>query len=71
MSSHIESDMDICLKKQRTICWAGALGGIARAELPSPLEQNKALLAHMVRLRHDTTLSVRVSTGCVKHGAIC
>lgn len=43
VSSHVESDMDICLKKKRTICWAGALGGIARAELPSPLEQKKGL----------------------------
>lgn len=58
VSSHIESDM------------AGALGGIARAELPSPLEQKKALAAHMVGLRHDTTLSVQVSAGCAKHDDI-
>lgn len=43
VSSHIESDMDICFEKNWTICWAGALGGIARAELPSPLEQKKGL----------------------------
>ena len=49
---------------------AGALGGIARAELPSPLEQKKALAAHMVGLRHDTTLSVQVSAGCAKHDDI-
>jgi len=35
--------MDICFEKNWTICWAGALGGIARAELPSPLEQKKGL----------------------------